>query len=94
MKSYSRAFALSWIILSAVFCLGMLFQYSKNTAPQQSAKTQIIATHRPQQPVNDEKLALFLLIMSLVSVSLGVFFFKYSDELELYLRNYHRAKKI
>ena len=90
MRFKNRAFALIWIVLSVALFCGLFGQYEKNIADMsiKSAGTNAV------EPINNEKLTVFLLILALMSLSMGVFFFAYSDELETYLSNYQRSKEI
>jgi len=89
MRFKNRAFALIWIILSVVFCCGLYGQYEKTVAYNNSIESVVVS-----EPINDEKITLFLFILALMSLSMGVFFFAYSDELKTYLGNYKRTKEI
>lgn len=89
MRLKNRAFALIWILVSAIFCCGVFSQYEKNTTPS----TAIIAPVADSQ-IDKEKLSIFLIFTTLLSLSMGVFFFAYSDELEIYIGNYQRTKEI
>jgi len=89
MRLKNRAFALIWILVSAIFCCGVFSQYEKNATPS----TAIIAPVADSQ-IDKEKLSIFLIFTTLLSLSMGVFFFAYSDELEIYIGNYQRTKEI
>ena len=89
MRLKNRAFALIWIILSAILCCGLFSQYEKNLA-QSSVTTKT----QSQNQIDSDKLAIFLIFTTLLSLSMGVFFFVYSDELETYIGNYTRTKEI
>lgn len=84
-----RAFALIWIVLSAVLCCGLFAQYEKNIILSNTTQSPI-----EQAPIDKNKLSLFLLFTSLLSLSMGVFFFAYSDEIGTYIGNYQRTKEI
>lgn len=89
MRLKNRAFALIWIILSAFLCCGLFSQYEKNLA------SSAITVHtQSQNQIDSEKLAIFLIFTTLLSLAMGVFFFAYSDELETYIGNYQRTKEI
>lgn len=90
MRFKNRAFALIWIVLSAALCCGLFAQYEKNIA--QTAVS--VPSPVSAEPIDKEKLAIFLLFVAMLSLSMGVFFFAYSDELEIYLGNYNRSKEI
>ena len=89
MRLKNRAFALIWILVSAIFCCGVFSQYEKTT-PQSSAITAPVTASQ----IDKEKLSIFLIFTTLLSLSMGVFFFAYSDELEIYIGNYQRTKEI
>ena len=89
MRLKNRAFALIWILASAIFCCGVFSQYEKNIT-----KTSIIAPAMIETHIDKEKLSIFLIFTTLLSLSMGVFFFAYSDELSTYIGNYHRTKEI
>jgi len=90
MRFKNRAFALIWIVLSAALCCGLFAQYEKNLAGTRGqAPVEASAV-----PIDSAKLSIFLLFVAMLSLSMGVFFFAYSDELETYLGNYHRTKEI
>lgn len=93
MRFKKRAFALIWILLSAVLCCGLLTRFEQNNAPGSNA---IIAGSQTTQksPIDENKLAAFLVMTTLLSVSMGIFFFVYSDELAMYIGNYKRTKEI
>ena len=88
MRLKNRAFALIWIVLSAVLCCGLFSQYEKNLA------NSAITTQKQQTHIDEEKLSIFLIFTTLLSLSMGVFFFAYSDELTTYIGNYQRTKEI
>jgi predicted secreted protein len=89
MRLKNRAFALIWILVSAIFCCGVFSQYEKNLAP-----TTTISAPMVDSQIDKEKLSIFLIFTTLLSLSMGVFFFAYSDELEIYIGNYQRTKEI
>lgn len=89
MRLKNRAFALIWIILSAVLCCELFSQYEKNIA--QSA---IVSQVGERNQIDRDKLSVFLIFTTLLSLSMGVFFFAYSDELNTYIGNYKRTKEI
>lgn len=90
MRFKNRAFALIWIILSAVLCCGMFAQYEKNISDTSGQAVVSLSA----EPINQEKLSVFLLVIALLSLSMGVFFFAFSDELKTYIGNYKRTKEI
>ena len=90
MRFKNRAFALIWIVLSVAICCGLLGQYEKNLADSGIKSAQPVTV----EPINNEKLTMFFLLIALMSLSMGVFFFVYSDELQTYLGNYQRSKEI
>ncbi len=89
MRLKNRAFALIWILVSAIFCCGVFSQYEKNITPANAIVSQVNDTQ-----IDKEKLSIFLIFTTLLSLSMGVFFFAYSDELEIYIGNYQRTKEI
>lgn len=89
MRFKNRAFALIWIVLSAVLCCGLFAQYEKSVTANISTPVQT-----PAVPIDNTKLSIFMLFVAVLSLSMGVFFFAYSDELEIYLGNYTRSKEI
>ena len=89
MRLKNRAFALIWILVSAIFCCGVFSGYEKSLTPS----TTTIAPVADSQ-IDKEKLSIFLIFTTLLSLSMGVFFFAYSDELEIYIGNYQRTKEI
>ncbi len=92
MRFKNRAFALIWILLSVVLCCG-IFSFAKNM--QTAAAPEVMQqAEQTQMPIDNGKLSLFLLLTTLISVSMGVFFFAYSDELNTYIGNYKRTKEI
>ena len=89
MRLKNRAFALIWILVSAIFCCGVFSNYEKNiTTPS------ITMMPMADNQIDKEKLSIFLIFTTLLSLSMGIFFFAYSDELEVYIGNYHRTKEI
>lgn len=88
MRLKNRAFALIWILVSAIFCCGVFSNYEKNIT-----NTPVIASVADSQ-IDKEKLSIFLIFTTLLSLSMGIFFFVYSDEVEVYLGNYQRTKEI
>ncbi len=89
MRLKNRAFALIWILVSAIFCCGVFSQYEKTITPQNAIISQVNTSQ-----IDQEKLSIFLIFTTLLSLSMGVFFFAYSDELGTYIGNYQRTKEI
>lgn len=89
MRLKNRAFALIWILVSAIFCCGVFSQYEKNIS-----STAIMTPTIAESHIDKEKLSIFLIFTTLLSLSMGVFFFAYSDELGTYIGNYQRTKEI
>ena len=89
MRLKNRAFALIWILVSAIFCCGVFSQHEKNITNSTIIAPAMIETH-----IAKEKLSIFLIFTTLLSLSMGVFFFAYSDELGTYIGNYQRTKEI
>ena len=90
MRFKNRAFALIWIVLSVALFCGLFGQYEKNISDSAVKAQKTVTT----APINNEKLTMFFLLIALMSLSMGVFFFAYSDELKTYLSNYQRSKEI
>lgn len=90
MRFKNRAFALIWIVVSAVLCCGLFSQYEKCV----SENSVSIAAPISAAPIDNAKLSIFLMFVAILSLSMGVFFFAYSDEIETYIGNYQRTKEI
>ena len=89
MRLKNRAFALIWILASAIFCCGLFSTYEKNIN-----SAAIIHPRMAESTIDKEKLSIFLIFTTLLSLSMGIFFFAYSDELGTYIGNYRRTKEI
>ena len=60
MRLKNRAFALIWILVSAIFCCGVFSQYEKTTAPQNAIISQVNTSQ-----IDQEKLSIFLIYLDL-----------------------------
>ena len=90
MRFKNRAFALIWIVLSAILCCVLFSQYEKNVSETAVSVPAVVQV----SPIDKVKLSIFLMFVAMLSLSMGVFFFAYSDELETYIGNYKRTKEI
>lgn len=88
MRFKNRAFALIWIVMSAIMCCGLFGQYEKGLVDTTISTTAI------HSPIDGTMLIIFLMVIAVLSLAMGVFFFAYSDELETYFGNYSRSKEI
>ena len=90
MRFKSRAFALIWIMLSLAIFFGVTNQKSPNANTLKN--TGIIKN--TTIPISQDKLMILAVLATLMSISTGVFFCLYSDELQNDLENCKRTYKL